>query len=236
MKKKKINTLKRFIRFLIADTIWLLTHYGRLKAELRDDGIDKVIPFKFIFWHSGFNYFTGLKEGKKVFIKVCIGEYNTIATEAKLRKYPSINWWIPKIVSFSLKGIPYIATEFIETKRSSRTLKNEELKLVLNESCQILDTLHENGIVHRDIRPENLMLTDDNRLLLFDFGWAVFREDGYSKSKYDLIEKILNMEYRDKNEKFDDAYAMYQSLKELLGEDKSEDLIDVKNRIGRFVL
>ena len=38
---------------------------------------------------------------------------------------------------------------------------------------EALRVIHELGIVHRDLKPSNLMLTDDNRLVMIDFGLAL---------------------------------------------------------------
>ena len=49
------------------------------------------------------------------------------------------------------------------------------LEAALRQSCEILDAVahaHERGIVHRDVKPENIMLTQDRGAVLLDFGIA----------------------------------------------------------------
>jgi tRNA A-37 threonylcarbamoyl transferase component Bud32 len=53
----------------------------------------------------------------------------------------------------------------------------------IGEALQVLHTAH---IVHRDVKPSNLMLTDDNRLILIDFGSASMRLADTELSRSDL--------------------------------------------------
>jgi len=60
-------------------------------------------------------------------------------------------------------------------KRLKATQKSFPLSWVLYWADQLLDALaylhsHEPPIIHRDIKPQNLKLTDDNNIVLLDFG------------------------------------------------------------------
>lgn len=52
-------------------------------------------------------------------------------------------------------------------------------KRVLASVCNALDILHQNGIVHRDVKPENIIISDDGRVVLIDFN--ISRQMSYSK-------------------------------------------------------
>lgn len=78
-------------------------------------------------------------------------------------------------------GVPYIAMEWLEGDTLEKVLEREVLLTVhqaAESALALLDTLaaaHASGIVHRDVKPANLMLLDDGRLKVTDFGIARVR-------------------------------------------------------------
>ena len=48
------------------------------------------------------------------------------------------------------------------------TLEEKQAADVVRKVCEALHVLHENGFVHRDVKPEHVMLTPENRIVLID--------------------------------------------------------------------
>jgi len=87
---------------------------------------------------------------------------------------------LPKVIDhFAENGDQYLVMEHISgddlSKRLESANKPFPLSWVMFWADQMLDALsylhsHEPPIVHRDIKPQNLKLTDENHIVLLDFG------------------------------------------------------------------
>jgi len=75
-------------------------------------------------------------------------------------------------------GIFYIAMEFIEGTTlherlaEQRILSAEEVVQYSRQICRGLDYAHSHGIVHRDVKPANIMITANGTVKIMDFGIA----------------------------------------------------------------
>ena len=104
--------------------------------------------------------------------------------EAKLLWNLSTPTRHPNIVSvrslFEVHGTAYMVMDFEDGVSLSRLLKegrrfNERsLWNVIKPIAEGLDRAHRVGVLHRDIKPPNILITDDNRPVLIDFGSARF--------------------------------------------------------------
>jgi len=81
-----------------------------------------------------------------------------------------------------VNGTEFIATEHVAGETLRARLKNGSFtpREALNVATQIADALvaaHEAGIVHRDVKPENVMLRHDGYVKVLDFGLAKLTEN-----------------------------------------------------------
>lgn len=104
--------------------------------------------------------------------------------EAKLLWNLSTPTRHPNIVSvrslFEVHGTAYMVMDFEDGVSLSKLLKegrrfNERsLWNIVKPVAEGLDRAHRVGVLHRDIKPPNILITDDNRPVLIDFGSARF--------------------------------------------------------------
>src|SRR5436309_13071065 len=75
-------------------------------------------------------------------------------------------------------GQHYIVMEYVEGQscaeilREHRRLPVDEVLPIISQSCRGLDHAHRNGVVHRDVKPGNLLRAYDGVVKLADLGIA----------------------------------------------------------------
>lgn len=87
---------------------------------------------------------------------------------------------ITTIYDFGLtdEGLPYIVQEFLTGEDLDRKIKRkDDLPLawrirVLADICDGLHYAHTSGIVHRDVKPSNIRILEDDTVKIMDFGIA----------------------------------------------------------------
>lgn len=81
-------------------------------------------------------------------------------------------------------NIPYIAMEFVDGEPLDRFLRRKGAMAwpaalyVAGQVAMALDCAHEHGVVHRDVKPSNIMLDRKGRVRLTDFGIARMQSEG----------------------------------------------------------
>lgn len=75
-------------------------------------------------------------------------------------------------------GLKFITMDFIEGHdlksilREKGKFSSEEAVKVTTQICRALDAAHSEGVVHRDLKPQNIMVDANGRVTVMDFGIA----------------------------------------------------------------
>lgn len=125
------------------------------------------------------------KKPQKVAIKIldtnlsedssCIKRFNREACICSRLVHPNI----VKVYSYGTKnGFHYMIMEYMDGRDLGYYIKNKkkftikEIIFILLIVCKSLKLAHESRIIHRDIKPQNILITKKNTIKITDFGIA----------------------------------------------------------------
>ena len=123
-------------------------------------------------------------------------------------------------------GVKFITMEFIEGQdlRSlifeRKKLPPEESVAIMEQVCLALDAAHSVGVIHRDLKPQNIMRDKTGRILVMDFGLARTLEgDGMTQTgalvgtmEYMSPEQALAKELDQRSDIFSAGLIFYELL------------------------
>ncbi|MFY9561212.1 MAG: tetratricopeptide repeat protein [Terriglobales bacterium] len=124
------------------------------------------------------------------------------------------------------EGVKFITMEYIEGKdlrsliREKKRFTPEEAVDVIQQVCQALDAAHSVGVIHRDLKPQNIMQGGSGRILVMDFGLARTLEgDGMTQTgalvgtmEYMSPEQALGKELDQRSDIFALGLIFYELL------------------------
>ena len=140
--------------------------------------IDKLSEGSF-----GFVY-KGIHERTNEFVAIKIeprnSETNSLKHEAKIYQFLAGIKGIPSLKWFGFdKNCTYLVLPFYDESLKNRKhrlkkISIKEIGILMKSILKVLREIHKNGMVHCDIKPDNLMIKNDNLNLVYiiDFGFT----------------------------------------------------------------
>jgi serine/threonine-protein kinase len=145
----------------------------------------------------------------------------------KLKGHPGV----PHVYrSFIDEGRYYLSMEFIFgedlediLKRQQRFSEHQAL-IWADELCDILEFLHQNGLIYRDMKPSNVMITKDGHVKVVDFGIAKLLQPGHRGTMIGTPGYAPPEQYQGLASEQSDVYALAATLHHLVtGRDPREE-------------
>lgn len=165
---------------------------------------------------------------------------NSFVDEAKrLAKFNSLNGIVNIYDSFLENETAYIVMEFLDGE-TLKDLAKREKKIPYQQAVEYiipvlreLEKVHAEGIIHRDIAPDNIFLTKDGKVKLIDFGASKYATYLHSKSLSSVVKSGYSPEeqYRSRGKQgpWTDVYAISATLYRLITGEVPVDAQDRKN-------
>jgi len=133
--------------------------------------------------------------------------------------------------------LPYIeGGELFQHLQDNGQFSEEAARIYICELVTAVAYLHENGIIYRDIKPENILLDRDGHIVLCDFGMctkSLVASTYCGTSEYIAPEIIRNERYTESVDYYTIGVLLYEMVcgnpPFVLGEDESPD--DLENRV-----
>ncbi|MCI5901605.1 MAG: serine/threonine-protein kinase [Blautia sp.] len=107
------------------------------------------------------------------------GLNNFVEEVRKLMQFRDYEGIVKVNTLFYENGTAYMVMEYIRGKSLKQYLQEKQVPLseaetlaIMKPVLRILGKVHESGVIHRDVSPDNIMLGDNGKVYLIDFGAA----------------------------------------------------------------
>ena len=226
-----------------------ITYIGRdIKLDMRI-AIKEYFPYGYATrFNSASENVTETKAGKNgIFDK---GRQNFLKEARILGRFSGDKSIVDVRDFFEANNTAYIVMEFVDgitlrqyLKKNGR-LRFADICTMITPLCSALGRIHRDGLIHRDISPDNIMILKDGSLKLMDFGSARYYDFGAERSLSVMLKPGYAPEeqYRTKGNQgpWTDIYAIcatiYRSITGMTPEDSVErvysDNLKLPSKLG----
>ena len=210
-----------------------VTYVGWDTVLDRKVAIKEYFPSDFSTRVSGEKKLTAYSGDKEVQFQMGLDSFVTEAR--KLAKFTDIDEIVDVYDYFLENNTGYIVMEFLyghtvrELLKGNKTFSSETAIRIIKSVLHGLEAVHREGIIHRDITPENIFITQQNEVRLLDFGAARYANT-HSRSLSVILKPGYAPEeqYRSKGEQgpWTDVYGVGASFYRMVTGRKPQESLE----------
>ncbi len=164
------------------------------------------------------------------------GKKKFVDEAKKLAKFHSVSGIVKIFDSFEYNNTAYIIMELLEGETLAQMLKREKkipedraVEMIL-PVIEALSNVHKDGIIHRDIAPDNIFITKSGDVKLIDFGAARYATTTHSRSLTVIIKPGFSPEeqYRSRGDQgpHTDVYSVAATMYKMITGQTPPDAIE----------
>jgi serine/threonine-protein kinase len=179
--------------------------------KARDPNIDRLVAIKIISPEAGL-------DAEKA--KELQERFQREARAAGRLSHPNI---VTVFDCAEFEGRPYLVMEFVDGKpldglvHAGHDFSLEQVASIGSQAAQALDYAHQHGIVHRDVKPANIMLMANGAVKVADFGIARITETSVTRTglavgtpSYMSPEQVAGQKVDGRSDQFSLAVTLYE--------------------------
>ncbi len=219
----KYKTKFKVLVSLLEKSYYYLSRYKAINEAFIKNNVTKVKPLHFRRWHLGCAYFSGVINGKKVFIKI---DTSLLLLKNEKFFYDIMNEVIPNQLLdlhffYEVFNLQVICFSYAE----NATELTPELLIThpnyLSEAVFILKKIRTNSVIHRDIKLDNFIISNGKlKIIDFYFSCGLFGKHGsFKEVDRDVDDNLLILKrLGSKYKPSDFLWNDFVSLKNILNE------------------
>jgi len=149
-----------------------------------DHNLERYVAIKEFFpcewaWRQKPNQTVAVAQANQDIYKKTLGKFEQEGRILARLNHPGI---VRVYALFRERNTVYLAMELLEGRTLydqmlTEALEEEQVAKIAKSLALSLHAIHKMGIQHLDIKPDNIMLTNDGRIVLYDFGAARWDAD-----------------------------------------------------------
>ena len=162
---------------------------------------------------------------------------NKFVDEAKrLSKFPSEEGIVQIIDTFKENDTAYLVMEYLdgmtlkEYIQENGIIPEDEAVEMLMPIMKSLEVVHAEGLIHRDIAPDNIFITKSGKVKLIDFGASRYATTTHSRSLTVLVKPGYSPEeqYRSRSDQgpYTDVYSLAATMYKMMTGKTPPDALD----------